>query len=60
MAIALGRFGDRRLEKGGSTFWLVSLRSDKLVSVCAASAVIEQAKCVLPGSYAIHASGPTK
>ena len=60
MAIALGRFGDRRLEKGGSTFWPVSLRSDKMVSVCAALAEIEQVKCVLPGFYAIRVSDRTK
>ncbi len=46
--------------KRGATFWLVSLRSDKLASACAALAVIKQAKCVLPGFYAIHVSGRTR
>jgi hypothetical protein len=40
MAMILGRFGDRRLEKGGSIFWAAWLKLAAVVSVFGGWAVI--------------------
>ena len=51
---SLGRFGDRRLEKGGSACWPVWLVSDNPASVCVAWVAIERARCGLRASCVIR------
>lgn len=51
----LGRFGDRRLEKGGPSFWTVLLRSAKTAFGSGHLAATERARFVLGGSCIIHA-----
>lgn len=46
MELGLGRFGDRRLEKGGPFFWTGWLRRAAEGSGCAAWGVIERESCV--------------
>lgn len=50
MEVSLGRFGDRRLEKGGPACWLDWLVLANRASVCAAWVAIAPARCALPGS----------
>ena len=51
----LGRFGDRRLEKGGPSFWNALLRSAKAESGSDRSAATERVRSVLDGSCIIRA-----
>lgn len=46
---SLGRFGDRRLEKGGPPYWLGWYVSANRASASAAWVVIALARCALPG-----------
>ena len=46
---SLGRFGDRRLEKGGRVCWLGWFVSANRVLASAAWVAIAPARCVLPG-----------
>ena len=48
-AIGLGRFGDRRLEKGGPFFWGVWLRVAGLARVSGGWAWVGLARCGLRG-----------
>jgi hypothetical protein len=52
MDLALGRFGDRRLEKGGPTSWRGWWRMGHAVSGCGASAVTGPARSASRGSCA--------
>ena len=48
---SLGRFGDRRLEKGGPACWLGWFVSASRVSASAGWVAIAPARCALPGFY---------
>lgn len=50
----LGRFGDRRLEKGGRSFWTVLLRSAKAEFGSGRLVATERARSVSGDSCTIH------
>src|SRR5258706_14289381 len=57
---SLGRFGDRRLEKGGPACWLGWFVWANRASACAAWVAIAQARCVLAGSCVTGGGGPVR
>jgi hypothetical protein len=50
----LGRFGDRRLEKGSPIFWVGLFRMGRADFECVSSAAIERARSASPGFFVTH------